>query len=98
MATYQISFGSGPSTNEEREHPCVAGGVGPGAQLCGATPASLWERYCENGHSRECRLCPSHALLIARGNGACSECLAKGVDGRALLRPVDLILLGHVGT
>lgn len=97
MAAIQISFGAGPSTNEEREYPCVAGGIGTGATLCGATPASLWERYCENGHSRECRLCSSHALLIAQGRGACSECLEKGIDGQALLRPVDLVLLGHVG-
>jgi len=97
MTTHQLVFGSGPSTNESREYPCQAKGVGPHAIECGATPSSLWERYCRNGHIREVRLCPSHALIIARGFGVCTQCIERGITSEALLRPKDLVLLGHVG-
>jgi hypothetical protein len=97
MTTHLLELGSGLSTNEAREYPCQAKGVGPHVMVCGATPASLWERYCNNGHSRDVRLCPSHAVIFARGNGACSECLDKGTTCVAQLRPKDLILLGHIG-
>lgn len=80
-------------------HPCQAGGVGAGATACGATPASLWRRYCRNGHSRQVRLCGSHALLITLGRGACADCIARGAgDVPAELEPVDLLLAGHAGT
>jgi hypothetical protein len=97
MPTQRLDLGGGPSTNEPREFPCQAGGIGPGAIQCGATPSSRWERYCDNGHTREVRLCPSHAVLIAKGYGACTECLDKGTSAAAKLRPLDLILLGHIG-
>jgi hypothetical protein len=98
MAVHQLQFGAGSSTNEAREYPCQAKGTGAHTMVCGATPSSLWERYCRNGHSREVRLCPSHANLIARGYGACSDCIERGVSTEALLRPKDLILLGHIGS
>jgi hypothetical protein len=98
MTAYQLEFGTGASTNEARMHPCQASGTGPHAQVCGATPASVWERYCVNGHSRDVRLCPSHAFVIASGQGACCECADKGTSSQALLRPKDLILLGHLGS
>lgn len=100
MPAHLLLIGGAPSTNEVRQCPCVAGGVGPFAQRCGATPASRWERYCDNGHTREVRLCPSHARLFANGYGVCSECLDKRVliPCAVKLRPLDLILLGHFGS
>ena len=98
MSLIQVQFGQGASTNEERMHPCEAKGVGTHVMLCGATPASLWERYCQNGHSRLVRLCPSHANTMAMGYGLCAECIDHGTSSPALLRPKDLILLGHIGS
>jgi len=97
MVVVQLEFGSGPSTNESRMYPCEAKGIGSHAAMCGATPASLWERCCLNGHSRNVWLCPSHAWIIARGRGACAECVERGTSSVAMLRPKDLILLNHVG-
>jgi hypothetical protein len=97
MPVQRLDLGSGPSTNEVRQYPCQARGIGPFSAQCGATPASLWERYCVNGHTREVRLCPAHAVLIARGHGACTECLDKGTASAVMLRPLDLLLLGHAG-
>ena len=79
-----------------RMHPCEAAGTGPGP-ACGATPASLWRRYCVNGHSRQVRLCGTHAAVITRGMGACAECVGRGVDARAMITPVDLLWCGHAG-
>lgn len=73
-------------------HPCKAGGIGPHAIECGATPASLWQRYCDNGHTRDVHLCGSHANLIAQGRGQCRECEDKGVTVVAKLRPLKLLL------
>jgi hypothetical protein len=88
-----------PTLAEPLMHPCQAGGIGAGAQACGATPASLWRRYCRWGHSRRVRLCGSHALLITLGRGACSECVARGAgDVPAQLEAVDLLMAGHAGT
>lgn len=87
------------TTAEPLMHPCQAGGVGSGATACGATPASLWRRYCRNGHERRVRLCGTHALLITLGRGACADCIAAGAgDMPAMLEPVDLLLAGHAGT
>lgn len=86
-----------PDLKVPRMHPCEASGTGLAARKCGATPASLWRRFCHNGHSREVRLCPSHAALITRGMGACTECADRGFAARAFLAPVDLLLLGHAG-
>jgi len=80
-----------------RARPCQAGGIGAHAQVCGATPASLWERSCANGHVREVWLCGSHAVLIAKHLGQCRECADRGVTCAAVIRPLDLILLGHAG-
>jgi hypothetical protein len=81
-----------------RMHPCEATGTGPFAVQCGATPASLWRRWCANGHSREVRLCGTHAAVITRGMGACADCAARGATAPAMLEPADLLLLGHAGT
>jgi hypothetical protein len=78
-----------------RAWPCTAGGIGPHAQECGATPAGLWERYCDNGHARKVHLCGSHALLITRGFGRCADCSDRGVTCAAKIRPVDLPLAGY---
>lgn len=84
--------------NVPRMHPCAAAGTGPHAVRCGATPASLWRRYCVNGHSREVLLCGTHAAVITRGMGACRECADRGLDVMAMISPVDLLLCGHAGT
>jgi hypothetical protein len=81
-----------PDAKVPRMHPCQAGGTGPHAATCGATPASLWRRYCANGHSREVRLCGSHAALITRGLGSCAECAGRGVAAVAMISPVELLL------
>jgi hypothetical protein len=86
-----------PSLDEPRMEPCRAGGTGPGAQECGATPASLWLRYCLNNHRRRVRLCGTHAAMTTRGLVACTECLDKGTSAQAMISPADLILLGHAG-
>jgi hypothetical protein len=80
-----------------RMHPCEAAGTGPGAQQCGATPASLWRRYCANGHSREVWLCGTHAAVITRGMGACADCADRGTAAAAMITPVDLLWCGHAG-
>lgn len=80
-----------PSLDVPRAHPCEAAGTGPGAQMCGATPASLWRRSCPNRHSRDARLCGSHAALAVTGLVACAECAARGVASAAMLEPLDLI-------
>jgi hypothetical protein len=86
-----------PSMNVARAHPCEAGGIGPHASLCGATPASVWRRRCGNGHERDVRLCGQHASLISQTPQACRDCLDRGVACVAVILPVDLLLLGHAG-
>lgn len=81
-----------PDAEVPRAYPCQATGTGPHAVTCGATPASVWRRFCHNGHSREVRLCGSHAALITRGLGSCAECASRGFDERAFLTPVELLL------
>jgi hypothetical protein len=96
VAVHQISP-DWMSTEEPRQWPCTAKGTGLGAEQCGATPASVWRRFCANGHSREVRMCGSHAALAAAGMVACTECIDKGTHCLAQLVPVDLVLLGHIG-
>jgi hypothetical protein len=74
--------------------PCQAGGTGPLARQCGATPASLWRRWCHHGHERECWLCPVHAKMIASGLGTCADCADRGVSTRAWLAPLRMIITG----
>lgn len=81
-----------PDLKVPRMWPCEASGTGLAAQMCGATPASLWRRSCHNGHSREVRLCPAHAQLITSGMGACAECADRGFGAQAFLTPVELLL------
>jgi hypothetical protein len=97
VAVHRLEFAA-PDLKVPRMHPCEAGGTGPGAQRCGATPASLWHRSCGTpGHDRDVWLCGSHAALVTRGNGACRECLDRGVTVAAVLSPADLLLAGHAG-
>jgi hypothetical protein len=81
-----------PSLDVPRMHPCEAGGTGPHAQLCGATPASLWRKSCANGHDRDVRLCGSHARLITMSLGACRECTDHGFQVAAKIEPVEMLL------
>lgn len=80
-----------PSLDVPRAWPCQAAGIGPGAQVCGATPAGLWRRLCANKHERDVRLCGSHAALSTAGLVACAECADRGVHAAARLEPLDLI-------
>jgi hypothetical protein len=82
-----------PDLKVPRMWPCEASGTGLAARKCGATPASLWRRSCRNGHSRDVRLCPSHAQLITSGLGACAECADRGAAAAAFLAPVDLVFV-----
>jgi hypothetical protein len=86
-----------PSLDVPRAHPCEASGIGPGSVACGATPASEWERYCLNGHTRQVRLCGIHAAMITSGGGQCADCADRGAVSMAMLRPLDLLLAGHAG-
>lgn len=96
----EVSKQAVPDLRVPRMHPCEAKGLPPSGEQCGATPASLWERTCQHGHRREVRLCGSHAAgMTCGGLGACQECVDKRITplAAAVLRPVDLLLLGHAG-
>jgi hypothetical protein len=94
MAVYDLAPWV-PDLAEPRMAPCQATGIGTGAICCGATPASLWRRWCFNGHEREVRLCGVHAKMITAGMARCDDCARRGVICAATLAPVDLLLLGH---
>jgi hypothetical protein len=92
MAVHQVEP-SWPTLDVPRMHPCEAAGVGPGAVTCGATPASLWERSCGTpSHTREARLCGSHAAMTILGLVGCRECLARGAVAAVTLRPLEILL------
>ena len=53
---------------------------------CGATPASLYRRYCVvPSHARKIWLCPVHAALVAAGGSICRECAAVGGTSPVLI-------------
>lgn len=81
-----------PSLDVSRMFPCVAGGIGPFATTCGATPASLWRRTCRNKHEALVRLCGNHALLIARAHGMCRVCSDHGFAVAITIEPVEILL------
>jgi len=60
-----------------RMEPCSAL-VAPRTE-CGATPASLYLRYCTvPSHERKIWLCPIHASVVAANGSICRECAAAG--------------------
>ena len=63
--------------NIPRAEPCSAL-VLPKVE-CGATPASLYLRYCTvPSHARKVWLCPVHASLVSIGGSICRECASRG--------------------
>lgn len=59
-------------------YPCSAV-VAPRGVECGATPASLYKRYCTvPSHERIIWLCPVHASVVAANASICRECAAMG--------------------
>jgi hypothetical protein len=96
--THWLDF-TAPTLPALRWWPCTATGLPPHEQPCGATPASLWRRWCPNGHSDRVRLCGTHAALVTLGCCRCRPCAERGAGFvPASIAPVDLVLLGYVGT
>jgi hypothetical protein len=60
-----------------RMEPCSAV-VAPRIE-CGATPASLYRRYCTvPSHERKIWLCPVHASVVASNGSICRDCAERG--------------------
>jgi hypothetical protein len=76
MAIFTISPAI-PDLKVFRAYPCGAI-VAPDVE-CGATPASLYQRFCGvTGHDRDIWLCPVHATLAICGGAICQECAKAG--------------------
>jgi hypothetical protein len=66
-----------PDLHVPRMEPCSAR-ISPILE-CGATPASLYSRYCTvPSHERKIWLCPIHAAIVATGGSICRECADAG--------------------
>jgi hypothetical protein len=60
-----------------RMQPCSAV-VAPRVE-CGATPASLYKRYCTvPSHESDIWLCPVHASVVAANGSMCRVCAERG--------------------
>jgi hypothetical protein len=84
MAVHQIGI-QVPDLKIPRMTPCSAI-TGPDT-TCGATPVSLYQRYCTvPSHARKIWICPVHVMLAAANAATCRECAARGGSSPVLLQ------------
>jgi hypothetical protein len=81
MATIDIGLAI-PDLKIFATYPCSAVVAPPAhgfAIECGATPASMYRRYCTTpSHERVIWLCPVHASVVAANASICRECAEMG--------------------
>ena len=78
-----------PDLRVARANPCGALN-GKDETVCGATPASLYERSCGiPSHAREIWLCGIHAAIVACGGATCHDCARRGGVSKARIRRID---------